>query len=668
MKRSLGTLLFLFLIICCSFVFGKEAKTKDMEVYLEDLMSSRTRINANNYQQIVYQKVCPYMRALQNIEPIQKNNKKTRQHILQEVVKIYDKAFDFSGDHHLMYCVYNYYSATKSKNPIEFFKIAQKIVSPEKLRILKDRWKTCDKEEKKGNGGGANILFKKQSSYLIPKEQYKQMSSSLRLSYIKKIKKAFLHFEMNIRNKRKQKKKTAWFNFLNFFIKPAFAQSTRTCLIGGKIRNKIFSSRRNKYVCPVRGNSCGGSESNFKCGFVFNNKCIPIKPVRSLSERCYKASENEPINPRDYEMYQSEIDNTINNFCDGQNRGNDGCRNFLNRIKSLPSTEAETPLIGRAIETTNPGPKDIETEAGATCLSDCPIEQEPSVKALGESIEVATLKNSPMMQYFLDTIQDNASCRCKVDVNNDGVLNNSDDRDPNLPCRRGCLLPDKIEDNPPQILCKGTKSVGTSEGDCARHVIGAIMTTIHKYLAIYCNKKDLNTSEAEYKQCTEKMYTNRSICKNRFVFPSALCALNLDGQSEQDFDEIVAGETTKVKERKDAQTNCKNANTGYNNDLYTFSIGNPPKKVPFFKKIDPSEYEGYHNNPQSIPKGAIVVMKSESVHGHIEIKTDQNQFCSDYCQARDPSEFQKNPKDGKRSKEIQAVFEWNPEILKYATL
>ncbi len=300
MKKLIDTLFFIFLIICCSFAFGKESKTKDMEVYLKDLISSRIKINGYNYQQIVYQKVCPYMRGLKDIESAQKINGDIRQKILQEVVKIYDKAFDFSVDHSLIFCVYNYYSATKLKNPSEFFKIALKIVSPKKLRLLKDKFNTCDRVDKEGNGDGVNIPLKK-TSYLIPKKQYQIMSPSLRLRYIKEIKKAFLHFEIDIKNQRQQKK-TAWLNFLNFFIPPAFSAVvfSEPCLIGGNLNETVFSEYLKRDICPSRDNHCDGSENKFECGFIFNHKCIPIDPNDSISERCYNASKNTPIDRKDY--------------------------------------------------------------------------------------------------------------------------------------------------------------------------------------------------------------------------------------------------------------------------------------------------------------------------------------------------------------------------------
>ena len=180
-------LISLFLSISSPVIFAQSATPKPLSFYLEDLVSASKDMNGYNYQRTVYQKVCPYMEILQQIEQTQKINPKTRRHFLAEVVKIYDKVFDFSGNHHLMYCVYHYYSPTKSSK--EFFEIAERIVSPSKLSFLKDRYETCDQEEKEGNGDGANILSKKESSYFIPKEQYQKMSASLRLSYIKKTKK-----------------------------------------------------------------------------------------------------------------------------------------------------------------------------------------------------------------------------------------------------------------------------------------------------------------------------------------------------------------------------------------------------------------------------------------------------------------------------------------------
>ena len=73
----------------------------------------------------------------------------------------------------------------------------------------------------------------------------------------------------------------------------------------------------------------------------------------------------------------------------------------------------------------------------------------------------------------------------------------------------------------------------------------------------------------------------------------------------------------------DVKKGCK-AWESSNQDLITFPIlyneGKGIKEVPLFTKI-PLKKIG--DDPSNIPDGAIVVMKSKSKHGHIEIKTDK---------------------------------------------
>ena len=123
----------LLFYICLSlfspFATAQQSATRPLPFYLTNLISAGKNINSFNYEKVVYQKICPYMESLQLIESKQKINQTTRKQILEEVVQIYDKALNFSSEHYLMYCLYNYYSSTKSSN--EIWTITQKILSPQ---------------------------------------------------------------------------------------------------------------------------------------------------------------------------------------------------------------------------------------------------------------------------------------------------------------------------------------------------------------------------------------------------------------------------------------------------------------------------------------------------------------------------------------------------------
>ena len=665
--------------LCCFAISGhlcfaqKTATQNSLHFYLTDLISAGSDIQNHNYEEVIYQKVCPYMDGLHSMELNQTGSAHpargavsiaTRQKLLEEVVQVYGRVFDFSDEHYLMYCIYNYYKSKKTGN--EIFKITQQVLSNKKQKQFKGMWEICDREEKTGNGDNPQISAKNppiDHPYLLPTENYKNMSSSLRLSYIKKIKKAFLQLELNQTGSRQAKSSQmenliAFLKLSSFFIEPSFAQFQGRCLIGGNMRPLTYSKRLKRKVCPIYGNSCGGSKNNFKCGPIFNNKCIPINPVRSMSQRCYQASQKEPVNPEDYKEYKSFADNVIKQYCIGRRAKRAGCINFINRIKQINNSTVKAispkpvakplakPLAkpSSAKETAN-----TKTEADVVCTGDCP---QPKKKSIIENI-VQAIQNAQtqddsekdIARHFADIISDTATCKCG---SNDA-------------CKRGCQPKGTISKNqsPPVVQCRGRKKESKSTGNCMRHVTGSIMSTIHQKLAIYCDEAPQTSKD--YSQCVRDFrFPSRknNICRNSFVFPSALCALNLDGNSSGDFQKI---------QNKKVRKECKKWDK-LNRSLTTFPIKQDDgtvRHVPLFKKI-PLEGQDFQSNPDKIPQGAIVVMQSPSKHGHAEIRTsknncgkDKNQacFCSDFCRGR--AKYNATFK-------IQAVFQWNPEIIAYA--
>ena len=614
-----------------------------LNVYLTDLNLAVQNIQENNYEQVVYQKVCPYMNKLQLLEQQQKIHPQIRQKFLELVVNVYGRAFDFSQEHYLMYCLYNYYKS--SKPPEDILRISQQILSHKKQTQFISMWKICDKEEKQGNGDNHTVSAKNTSnknSYLLSKEDYANISPDFRLSYIQKIKKAFLDFELNqtARQVVSFEKRANFKAFLfDFFVVSALAQSQ--CLIGGKMRPLVYSKRLRRTVCPVYGNSCGGSKNNFQCGVVFSSACIPINPVRSVSERCYKASQNEPLSLKNYAKYKSYFDNVINNYCVGRKAKRAGCIYFMNKINQINSSFTKTSPVKKPSSAKTQ--VEAKTSADAVCTKDCE-KKNSDVTDIAKAIQ--TVQTEDITQHFSDTIFDNAKCKCG---GNNG-------------CKRGCQPKDQIskDQSPPIVPCKGEKTPYKSTGNCMRHVTGAIMSVIRQKLAVYCNEEAQN-AQKDYYQCMKDFnFPSRknNICRNGFVFPSALCALNLDGKSAGDFQKI-----TNSKVRK----NCKTWDK-LNQSLTTFPVKQDDgtvKQIPLFKKV-PLENSGFQKDPSKIPNGAIVVMQSPTKHGHVEIKTNRNKcgidqkqacFCSDFCRSR--SQYNAPFK-------VQAVFQWNPEIVQYA--
>ena len=227
-------------------------------------------------------------------------------------------------------------------------------------------------------------------------------------------------------------------------------------------------------------------------------------------------------------------------------------------------------------------------------------------------------------------------------------------------CTRGCRRPDQIdEEERPQVRrCYGRKTSTRSTDYCTRYVKSAIMNVIVDFLSPYCEDY---SSYKPYPQCVADFNLDIrdrlvSICQHSFVFHSALCMLNLDGKDASIYNNIS---------NREVRRNCK-AWDRYNQMLYTFSFPILDiHDIPLFKKIEPEKYAKFQQDPSQIPIGAIIVAKSQSEHGHVEIKTKQmlcgkNKnsacFCSDFCRERKKYSW---------PLKILAVFEWNPQFLEY---
>ena len=264
--------------------------------------------------------------------------------------------------------------------------------------------------------------------------------------------------------------------------------------------------------------------------------------------------------------------------------------------------------------------------------------------------ELDQLYKDQIVKYFSDIVFENAGCACQ---GNNG-------------CTRGCRLvsPADGKQYPPIRKCEGKKSLRNSTSNCAKHVTGAIMTVVHNILADHCKNTDGGMLEdtIAYLQCLDNFgedvkNNNTNICRHGFKFRFALCMLNLDGQSAHIYNKIVD---------KDVRSNCKNWDR-YNQTLLSVNTSfyyGEITRIPLFKKISPEKNKEFQKNPLKIPKGAIIITKSE--YGHVEVKTDRNEcgkdktqtcFCSDYCRER-----------LRYSQSVLAVFEWNPEFIRYVSM
>lgn len=249
-----------------------------------------------------------------------------------------------------------------------------------------------------------------------------------------------------------------------------------------------------------------------------------------------------------------------------------------------------------------------------------------------------------IVEYFSDVVFKNAECRCQ---GNNG-------------CTRGCRLEGFFDSRSPVFReCRGDKRLGRSGANCARHITGAIMTVIHDLLADRCT--DTGYGMKDYQQCVDNFREdlssgNISLCRHGFVFHSALCMLNLDSQGSHVYKDI---------RNRGVRSNCKNWDQ-HNQSLLSVDIPfhyGETMKIPLFRKVSSERNEEFQRDPRQIPEGAIIVTRSHRKEGHVEIKTRWNEcgknntqtcFCSDYCRER-----------LRYTRPVLAVFEWNPEFLRY---
>ena len=251
--------------------------------------------------------------------------------------------------------------------------------------------------------------------------------------------------------------------------------------------------------------------------------------------------------------------------------------------------------------------------------------------------------------YFLDTIFENASCRCGG----------------NTGCTRGCRLASYLDGTPAIRKCIGRKSIRRSRDKCTQHTTGALMTAVHNWLTGYCQSTEdrILWASMSYQDCDDNFNkdvrnNNISICRHGFKFPHAFCMLNLDGKSEYLYDKISS---------KKVRSECKSWDR-YNQLLLSVDVSFDDEEIrmlPLFKKISPERNKEFQKDPSQIPTGAIIVTKLFHKSGHVEVKTDRNEcgrdktqtcFCSDYCQERMKYYYP-----------VLAVFEWNPEFIRYVS-
>ena len=227
-----------------------------------------------------------------------------------------------------------------------------------------------------------------------------------------------------------------------------------------------------------------------------------------------------------------------------------------------------------------------------------------------------------IVDYFSNVIFENSSCKCP-----------GSDR-----CTRGCLK----NGVSPQFQCTKRKS---RKKRCMRHVNAAIMSTVYAFFDEHCPNGPFDRDS-----CL-KTKAQGTLCDQAFIFTSALCGLNLDGEDRY-----------KMIKSREVRLKCRGW-WRHNKKLIFVNILTKTGEsltIPLFQKIDMPE------DPEDLPEGSIIVSKSENRHGHIEIKTSRREcgkegsdlcFCSDFCQSH-KGEY-------KWPFRPQVIFQWNPEFVYY---
>ena len=120
-----------------------------LDLWVLDLQKEGKRTNFHNHREIVYNKICPLMDQLKNMEEKSRVPGDKRQRFLVSVLRIYDKVLGFSLDHNVVGCLYDYYM---SSSPDELLKLAKDVLSPHNTQLLKNSLKTYEREFKEGSG------------------------------------------------------------------------------------------------------------------------------------------------------------------------------------------------------------------------------------------------------------------------------------------------------------------------------------------------------------------------------------------------------------------------------------------------------------------------------------------------------------------------------------
>ena len=120
---------------------------KDFKEWIRKLERDQEAINSDNFSSVLENNVCP------EVEELGKKGDfftiDEQRMILAELVKVYGKVLNYTGDHNYFYCIYHYSGFPKNKDIIN---VAREVLTKPYYEIFSEALRTCDREEREGNG------------------------------------------------------------------------------------------------------------------------------------------------------------------------------------------------------------------------------------------------------------------------------------------------------------------------------------------------------------------------------------------------------------------------------------------------------------------------------------------------------------------------------------
>lgn len=134
-----------------------------------------------------------------------------------------------------------------------------------------------------------NVAHATEPTYLIPEEEFNQLSTEERIEYVRDILDIFAQHEKTWNYDSKIA--------LNVFFESAFAAApdkAKYCILGAR---KVPRDPTTKICSTIMPTTCGPNKPSmlfYQCGDLALNKCIDRRPTETLSKRCFEEAQKDP--------------------------------------------------------------------------------------------------------------------------------------------------------------------------------------------------------------------------------------------------------------------------------------------------------------------------------------------------------------------------------------